>query len=409
MAKSGACEAGCPLIEGRDDTNRTLPGPSAGAPSLSTMSWTTASTSPAGKIHPAMDVAEFDYELPAELIAQSPPEIRGASRLLVLDRATGATTSTTVAALADHLRGGDVLVVNDTRVVAARLLGQREPGGGAVECLLLARTGDDTWDALVHPGQRMRPGRRFRCERGAATIVGEIVAEHRFGRRTVRLHSAEGLDLDAAIDIVGHVPLPPYIHRPDTDADRERYQTMFARVRGAVAAPTAGLHFTDALVARLEARGVARVALTLHVGYGTFKPVRVERVEDHVIDAEVYEIGQETAATLNDAMAAGRRIIAVGTTTTRALETAVRAGGGRIIAGAGVSELFIYPGFDFRIVGGLFTNFHVPRSSLLMLVCAFAGREQVLGAYRTAIAERFRFYSYGDAMLMSLAGLSSPE
>ena len=298
-------------------------------------------------ICPAMDVADFDYELPAELIAQTPPGTRGASRLLVLDRATGVTTSTMVAALADHLERGDVLVVNDTRVIAARLLGQREPGGGAVECLLLGRTGDDTWDALVHPGQRMRPGRRFRCERDGTTLSGEIVAEHRFGRRTVRLHADDQVDLDTAIDAVGHVPLPPYIHRPDTDTDRERYQTMFARVRGAVAAPTAGLHFTDALVARLEARGVTRVALTLHVGYGTFKPVRVERVEDHVIDAETYEIGDEAAAVLNGAIEAGRRIVAVGTTTTRALETAVRAGGGRIVAGAAASELFIYPGFDF--------------------------------------------------------------
>jgi S-adenosylmethionine:tRNA ribosyltransferase-isomerase len=360
-----------------------------------------------------VNVADFDFELPEDLIAQAPPERRGTSRLLVLDRATGATERALVSDLPRLLEPGDLLVVNDTRVFPARLLGRRDPSGGAVECLLLGRV-DDTagrspqpdasdalWSALVHPGQKLKPGRRFVCEGGRVALHGEIIAMHTFGRRTIRLWTAGGEPVDEAIDRLGHVPLPPYIHRPDEAGDRDRYQTVFARVRGSVAAPTAGLHFDEAILQALDARGVERVAITLHVGYGTFKPVRTDRVEDHAVDPEHFEIAGDVAARINAARDEGRRIVAVGTTTTRALETAAIAGEGRVRAGRGLSHLFVYPGFRFQVIGGLVTNFHLPRSSLLMLVSAFAGRERVLAAYREAVAHRFRFYSYGDAMLVT--------
>ena len=347
-----------------------------------------------------MLVADFDFHLPDELIAQAPPATRGTSRLMVLDRATGKTTISTAAELPGWLRPGDVLVVNDTRVFPARLIGRRVPSGGAVECLLLGRLDAARWDALVHPGQKLKPGARFVCEGAGGRLEGEVLAKHRFGRRTVRLVAPEGGDLDAIIDTIGHVPLPPYIKRVDVESDRERYQTVYARQRGSVAAPTAGLHFTQAIFDALERRGVERASLTLHVGYGTFKPVRSETVEGHVVDREYFEIPGNAAARINAALDERRRVVAVGTTTTRALETSAIEGAGRVVAGRGASDLFICPGFRFQVVGGLFTNFHVPRSSLLMLVSAFAGRERVLSAYAEAIEHRFRFYSYGDAMLV---------
>jgi S-adenosylmethionine:tRNA ribosyltransferase-isomerase len=347
-----------------------------------------------------MLVSDFDYPLPASLIAQSPPATRGASRLLVLDRRTGRVDRATVADLPRFLVPGDLLVVNDTRVFPARLLGRRDPSGGAVECLLLARLDADRWDALVHPGQKLKPGRRFVCEGAGGRIHGEILDRHTFGRRTIRLWTTEGDDLDRVIDAIGHVPLPPYIHRPDSDADRERYQTVFAAHRGSVAAPTAGLHFTSGLLAALDAAGVERTSVTLHVGYGTFEPVRVERVEDHTVDPERYVVSPEAADRINRALEEGRRVVVVGTTTTRALETAAIADRGRVRPGPGTSHLFIYPGFHFQVAGALLTNFHLPRSSLLMLVSAFGGRERVLSAYGEAVARGFRFYSYGDAMLI---------
>jgi S-adenosylmethionine:tRNA ribosyltransferase-isomerase len=347
-----------------------------------------------------MLVSEFDYELPTELIAQAPPAERGASRLLVLDRARGTTARASIADLPRFLRAGDLLVVNDTRVFPARLLGRRDPSGGAIECLLLARLGEDRWDALVHPGQKLKPGRRFVCEGAGGRLYGEILAQHTYGRRTVRLWTATGTSVEDLVESIGHVPLPPYIHRPDTSADRERYQTVFARQRGSVAAPTAGLHFSELLLGALERAGVELVSITLHVGYGTFKPVRVANVEDHVVDPEDYDIPPSAAERINEALAEERRVVAVGTTTTRALETAIDANG-RVRPGPGTSHLFIYPGFRFTVVGALLTNFHLPRSSLLMLVCAFAGRERLLAAYAEAIAHRFRFYSYGDAMLVT--------
>ncbi len=349
-----------------------------------------------------MLVSDFDFTLPDELVAQSPAP-RGASRLLVLNRDTGACFHDTIANLPGHLRAGDLLVVNNTRVFAARLLGHRVPSGGAVECLLLGRAGEPAtglWEALVHPGQKLKPGARVRFEGTAGALTAEILERRYFGRRTVRLWSETGGEVDALVDALGHMPLPPYIKRPDAPADRERYQTVYARSRGSIAAPTAGLHFTAELLDRLAACGIERTEITLHVGYGTFKPVRVERVEDHTVDPERYEIGEDAAIAINRALDEKRRVIAVGTTTTRTLEDVARRTGGPIEPGAGTATLFIYPGHRFQVVGGLLTNFHLPASSLLMLVSAFAGRERVLAAYREAVERRYRFYSYGDAMLI---------
>jgi S-adenosylmethionine:tRNA ribosyltransferase-isomerase len=359
-------------------------------------------------------VVEFEFDLPAELVAQTAAD-RGESRLLVLERDSGSITHASIRDLPRFLRAGDLMVVNDTRVFPARLLGRRVPSGGAVECLLLgqvesttreAAQGAEIWQALMHPGQKLKPGARVVFEGGGQTLHGDVLDRHFFGRRTIRLWAHAGT-VAAAIDAIGHIPLPPYIHRPDTADDRERYQTVFARHRGSVAAPTAGLHFDAALLGAMDAAGVERVSVTLHVGYGTFKPVRVDAVEAHVVDPEPYSIAPDAAASINAALAAGGRIIAVGTTTTRALEDAASRVGlpraesrGRIEPGAARAEVFIYPGHTFRVISGLLTNFHLPKSSLLMLVAAFAGRERVLDAYREAVAQRYRFYSYGDAMLI---------
>jgi S-adenosylmethionine:tRNA ribosyltransferase-isomerase len=391
-----------------------------------------------------LNVSDFVFDLPDELIAQD-AEPRGAARLLVLDRGTGARHHGCIADLPSRLRAGDLLVVNNTRVFAARLLGHRVPGGGhspglskggAVECLLLAppepaaRTitaglrpgstehssergpqprperespatdrGSHLAQALMHPGQKLKPGTCVRFEGSAGVLMAEVLEQHFHGRRTIRLWSESSATVDTLVDALGHVPLPPYIKRPDTPQDRERYQTVFARARGSVAAPTAGLHFTEDLLAALDREGIGRVEVTLHVGYGTFKPVREGRVEDHVVDPEPYEIAPAAADAIACARDEGRRVIAVGTTTTRALEDAALRGNGRIAAGAAEASLFIYPGYRFRAIDGLLTNFHLPSSSLLMLVAAFAGRERVLEAYREAIEQRYRFYSYGDAML----------
>lgn len=347
-----------------------------------------------------MDVHDFDFDLPPELIAQQPSPERGGSRLLLLDRFTGEVTHSSVAALPELLDPGDLLVVNDTRVFAARLLGHRVPSGGSVECMLIRRLADDVWEALMHPGQKLRPGGRVSFEGGSRTIHGEVLERRFHGRRAIRLWTDDGAPLDEAIDAIGHVPLPPYIKRIDTPDDRDRYQTIFARERGSVASPTAGLHFTQEMSERLDARGVATARITLHVGYGTFQPVRVERVEDHRVEPERFTVSAATADAINSALAGGCRVIAVGTTTTRALESVARSHDGRMVPAEGETDLFIYPGFAFRIIKGLMTNFHLPRSSLLMLVSAFAGRENVLRAYREAVDQRYRFYSYGDAMLI---------
>lgn len=366
-----------------------------------------------------MNVSDFDFDLPDELIAQDPPAERGGSRLLVVPMAgsshgagaSGAGPSSAGPASADLFRDaqftdlpsllepGDLLVVNDTRVYPARLLGHRVPSGGAVECLLLESAGADRWLALMHPGQKLKPGAHVRFESGAVVLEGEILDHHFHGRRTVRLWRPDGGSVDEAVDAIGHIPLPPYIQREDAASDRDRYQTVYARARGSIAAPTAGLHFTPAILSALNARGVQVVTVTLHVGYGTFKPVRVDRVEDHAVDAEPYDVSEETAAVMTEARRDGRRVIAVGTTTTRVLES-LDVDGARVRPGRGHTNLFIHPGHRFRVVQGLITNFHLPKSSLLMLVSALAGRERVLAAYAEAVRRRYRFYSYGDAMLI---------
>ena len=355
-----------------------------------------------------MDVADFDFELPDALIAQHPPKERGGSRLLVLRRDDG-VEHTMFAELGRYLAAGDLLVVNNTRVFPARLLGHRVPTGGTVECLLLnpgpdpgSRNPDpalETWHALVHPGQKLKPGARAVFERDGIRIDGEVVAMHFQGRRTIRLSTDHPGGLADAIDRIGHIPLPPYIKRDDEDADRERYQTIYARERGSVAAPTAGLHFTAEQLDDLATRGIERAEVTLHVGYGTFKPVKADRVEEHVVDAERFTVSPEAAAALTRARREGRRIVAVGTTTVRALES-LATSGDEVLPGSGEATVFIRPGHTFRLVDAMVTNFHLPRSSLLMLVSALAGRERILGAYREAVREGYRFYSYGDAMLV---------
>jgi S-adenosylmethionine:tRNA ribosyltransferase-isomerase len=347
-----------------------------------------------------MDVSAFDFELPARLIAQAPAPERGTSRLLVLDRRSRELEHADVCRLPEFLRGGDLLVVNDTKVFPARLLGARTPSGGAVECLLLGKLEGDRWDALVHPGQKLQPGARMIFRGEAHTLHGEILDRHFHGRRTIRLWSDSPRGTDEAIDAIGHVPLPPYIKRVDDPQDRERYQTVYARERGSVAAPTAGLHFTQAILEALRAKGIERAAVTLHVGYGTFQPVRVTEVEAHTVDREYFSISEAAAELINRARREGRRIVAVGTTTTRALEAAARAWRGIITPQSAWTDLFISPGFQFRVVDALMTNFHLPRSSLLMLVAAFGGRERVLAAYREAVSRGYQFYSYGDAMLI---------
>jgi len=372
------------------------------------------------KLHPvSLRTSDFDFELPEELIAQRPPEERGQSRLMFLPRHAGAIEHTSFAHLGDHLHSGDLLVVNDTRVFPARLIGHRVPSGGAVECLLLRQLPTsnsqlpnasnseyrianlEEWEALVHPGQKLKPGARVVFESGKVRLHGEVLARHFHGRRTIRLWTDDGTPVARAVEQIGHIPLPPYISRPDDDVDRERYQTVYAREAGSVAAPTAGLHFTSDVLDDLRARGIEIAAITLHVGYGTFKPVRVEDVDEHEVDPETYSVSEPTADALTKALRDRRRIIAVGTTTTRALESLPIDPTGLILPSDGSTRLFIHPGHQFRIVQGLVTNFHLPRSSLLMLVAALTGRERILAAYREAVAHSYRFYSYGDAMLIA--------
>ena len=347
-----------------------------------------------------MRVSDFDFDLPPELIAQTPTDDRESARLLLVDRKGHGFGDRRVADLPDLLGPRDLLVINNTRVFPARLFGHRVPTGGAVECLLLTRLDGERWDALMHPGQKLRVGTRVRFEREGRQLHGEVLEHRVFGRRTIRLWVDGDSTVDELVDELGHIPLPPYIRRSDRPVDRDRYQTVYASVRGSVAAPTAGLHLTDAMLQRCAKRGIEVARLTLHVGYGTFKPVRVDRVEDHTVDAESYDVPPETADAVNRALDTGRRVVSVGTTTTRALETAARAGGGRLRAGRGVSDLYLYPGVPVQVVGALFTNFHLPRSSLLMLVSALGGRERVLDAYAAAVRRGYRFYSYGDGMLL---------
>ena len=350
-----------------------------------------------------MRLIDFSFDLPPELIAQEPTPERGQSRLLVADRATGRLEDRVFTELPLLLRRGDLLVFNNTRVFAARLLGRRLPGGGTAECLLVRRLEAtsptaEIWEALVHPGQRLKEGSRLELGSSSCPVHAQILERRFHGRRRVRIWT-EGGSIEEAVDRAGHVPLPPYIKRADAPTDRDRYQTVYARERGSIAAPTAGLHFTPQILAALDAAGIQRSVLTLHVGYGTFQPIRVEQVEDHQMEPEHYDLPAETAAAINRAVDEGRRVIAVGTTTTRTLESVATANG-RVEAGAGATNLFIVPGHQFRVVSGLITNFHLPQSSLLLLVSAFAGRDRALAAYRHGVEKRYRFYSYGDAMVV---------
>lgn len=341
-----------------------------------------------------MRTAEFDYELPSELIAQQPLPKRSASRMLVLDRNAGSWTDGWFRDLPAHVGPGDCLVVNDSRVIAARLKGRRPVTGGSAEILVLGPHGGSgsRWRALVRPGRRLRDGATIEVGGGVA-VVRERLGDG------VRVVEFPGLGLAAVEKLLaehGRVPLPPYIRRPDDEHDRERYQTVYARHSGSVAAPTAGLHFDRDLLSAVRECGAEFASITLHVGLGTFRPVSAVHVEGHRMHAETFRVPAEAAASI----ASARRILAVGTTCVRALETAARTGGWPGGATAGETDLFVVPGFRFRAVEGLLTNFHLPRSSLLMLVSAFAGKELVLNAYAHAVRERYRFYSYGDCMLI---------
>jgi len=351
-----------------------------------------------------MLISDFDYELPEELIAQHPLARRDASRMLVVSRAGGGWRDRAFADLPEELREGDTIVVNNTRVFPARLVGRREPTGGRVELLLVRRREDfdgETWEVLARPARRLDVGMRLTF--GDGRLSAETLSATEDGTRRVLRFSAEG-DFRALLEEFGRMPLPPYIRRESDDLDsgaedRERYQTVYASTAGAIAAPTAGLHFTPQVFEALRARGVRVAEVTLHVGYGTFAPVRAEDLGGHRVAAEHFEIGEHAAAEIDATRVRGGRVVAVGTTTVRALETAAD-GGGRVSHGRGETGLTITPGYRFRAVDALLTNFHLPRSSLLVLVSAFAGRELVLAAYRHAVAGRYRFYSYGDCMLI---------
>ena len=340
-----------------------------------------------------MRTAEFDYDLPQECIAQTPGP-RGESRLLRLD-VDGRTEHRHDGDLPNLLRAGDLLVVNDTRVIPARLLARRRQTGGSLELLLVEPISDERWIALAKPGRRARPGTVFDLDADLHfTVVEKLV-----GGKIVAEFSQP---IEPHLDRLGHVPLPPYIHRPDQPRDREDYQTVYARQPGAIAAPTAGLHFTTELIDSLESAGVSSTAITLHVGIGTFRPVTAREAEDHQMEAERFEVSAATAAAIERTRAEGGRIVAVGTTVVRTLES-VSQRLGAIEPTTGSTDLFIRPGFRFGAVDLLLTNFHLPQSTLLMLVCAFAGRQPVLAAYREAIASGYRFYSYGDCMLIDRA------
>jgi S-adenosylmethionine:tRNA ribosyltransferase-isomerase len=335
---------------------------------------------------------DFDYHLPEELIAQTPVEPRDHSRLMVLDRASGNFEHRRFYDLPDYLRPGDVLVFNDSRVIPARLYATRASGGSA-ELLLLRRLEPGRWDALVKPGRRMRQGDTFEASRDGRRITGEVVEVHEDGSRTVELSGEEHLD------VLGAVPLPPYIHEPL--ADPERYQTVYAKTRGSVAAPTAGLHFTPQLLDKLRSQGVETVFVTLHVGLGTFRPVTVDDPESHKMHPEYWELSPDAAEAIGKAKSEGRRVISIGTTAVRLMEQAAAVSvDPNVSPGSGWADIFIYPGYRFQLVDALVTNFHLPKSTLLMLTSALAGRDRLLSAYQEAASQGYRFYSFGDAMLI---------
>jgi len=360
-------------------------------------------------------VSDFYYDLPEELIAQQPLPDRAASRLLHLSASTGAISDRQFREFPDLLRADDLVVFNNTRVFPARLYGRR--GGlksqplsahnpasrdflhGRIEVLLTRQLNHDpnVWEGLVRPGRKIGVGEHLYFG-DHDELQAEVIARGQFGER--HIHFAPTDDFFALIEQIGHVPLPPYIARDDSSADRDRYQTVYARERGSVAAPTAGLHFTPEILARILRRGIETTQVTLHVGLGTFQPVRVEKVEEHKLHSEPCSISEEAAAKIQQARSQSRRIVAIGTTTVRTLEYAALQSNGEIRPGPGEANLYIYPGYKFCVVNALLTNFHLPQSTLLMLVCALGGKDRVLGAYRHAVAERYRFYSYGDCMFL---------
>jgi S-adenosylmethionine:tRNA ribosyltransferase-isomerase len=353
-------------------------------------------------------VSDFDFELPPELIAQQPPERRGQSRMLVMDRATGVFRDSEFSELPSLLRAGDLIVLNDTRVIPARLSARRtlrrekEKPTGRIEVMLTQQESSGEWHALVRPGRKVAIGERlvFPAPDGSTALEAEVLDRGAFGERRLRFDATQ--DFFAMLEHIGHIPLPPYIRREDVAEDRERYQTVFARERGSVAAPTAGLHFTPTILDAIAAQGVEVAHVTLHVGLGTFAPLRAERVAEVKLHREHYTISEKAAEALNRARKEGRRILAVGTTVVRTLESAAaQSAAGTLEPHTGETGIFISPGFHFRIANGLLTNFHLPQSSLLILVSAFAGREPVLAAYAHAVQQRYRFFSYGDCMFLT--------
>ncbi|HZK84657.1 MAG TPA: tRNA preQ1(34) S-adenosylmethionine ribosyltransferase-isomerase QueA [Desulfosporosinus sp.] len=340
-----------------------------------------------------MNVSEFDFYLPEALIAQHPVEPRDASRLMVLNRDSGGIEHHRFRDLVSLLKEGDVLVLNNTRVIPARLIGEKEGTEGKIEVLLLKRLELDVWEALVKPGKRLKVGQKVHF--GQGILVGELLEILENGNR--RIHFTYSGVFETILDTLGQMPLPPYI-TAQLD-DQERYQTVYAKERGSVAAPTAGLHFTPELLGELQTKGVEIVEILLHVGLGTFRPVKVEDIRDHHMHSEYYRINLEAAEQINRAKREGRRVIAVGTTAARTLES-VGDDQGRVSPGDGWTDIFIYPGYSFKVVDALLTNFHFPKSTLVMLVSALAGRELILKAYEIAVVERYRFFSFGDAMLI---------
>ncbi|MBP3542828.1 MAG: tRNA preQ1(34) S-adenosylmethionine ribosyltransferase-isomerase QueA [Lachnospiraceae bacterium] len=340
-----------------------------------------------------MELKDFYYDLPQELIAQDPLEDRASSRLMVLDKSTGEVTHRTFRDVVEYLRPGDCLVLNNTRVIPARLLGNKEDTNAGIEVLLLKRRENDVWETLVKPGKKARPGAKISF--GDGILVGEVLDVVEEGNRLIKF-SYEGI-FEEVLDRLGQMPLPPYITH--TLKDKNRYQTVYAKYDGSAAAPTAGLHFTKELLSEIEQMGVSIAAVTLHVGLGTFRPVKVENIMEHHMHSEFYQIEQSEADKINAAKKNGGRVICVGTTSCRTLESAADENG-FVKECSGWTEIFIYPGYQFKVLDGLITNFHLPESTLLMLVSALAGREHVLAAYEEAVRERYRFFSFGDAMFI---------
>ena len=340
-----------------------------------------------------MKTSDFYYDLPEELIAQDPLEDRTASRLLVLDRKTGAVKHKIFSDVIDYLNEGDCLVINNTRVIPARLIGEKEGTGGKVEVLLLKRRANDVWETLVKPGKKLKPGAKITF--GDGRLRAEVLEVVEEGNRLVKFYY-EGI-FEEILDSLGEMPRPPYItHKLE---DKEMYQTVYAKYDGSAAAPTAGLHFTKELLSKIEEKGIKIASITLHVGLGTFRPVKVDDVNNHHMHTEWYEVNAEAAEIINETKRNGGRVICVGTTSCRTIES-VADENGYMKAKTGETDIFIYPGYKFKVMDGLITNFHLPESTLVMLVSAFAGKENVLSAYETAVKERYRFFSFGDAMIL---------